>query len=135
MDTKLKGDISVSMVLTELLVRGFNVLIPYGDRMPYDLAIDKDKKLITFQVKTAYQVCNKGVYRGNVKISKTNRKQYITKHVCENGDVDFYVYVLQKLNKIYYFKKEDLLLYKSFISFSSESKKLNLENYSKFPLV
>ncbi len=46
MDTKLKADIGESAVLTELLKRGFNVLKPVGDRLPYDLAIDVNGKLI-----------------------------------------------------------------------------------------
>ena len=39
-DTKLKADIAESAVITEFLRRGFKVLKPVGDRLPYDLAID-----------------------------------------------------------------------------------------------
>ncbi|MBU1006833.1 MAG: hypothetical protein KKH08_04490 [Candidatus Omnitrophica bacterium] len=51
MDTKLKADIAESAVTTELLKRGFNVLKPFGDRLPYDLAVDLDGRLIKIQVK------------------------------------------------------------------------------------
>lgn len=50
MDTKLKADIAESSVITELLKRGFNVLKPAGDRLPYDLAVDINGKLIRIQV-------------------------------------------------------------------------------------
>ena len=45
MDTKLKADIAESAAITELLHRGYNVLRPVGDRLPYDIAVDckKDK--------------------------------------------------------------------------------------------
>lgn len=46
MDTKLKADIAESAVVTELLKRGFKVLKPIGDRLPYDLAIDSNEKLL-----------------------------------------------------------------------------------------
>ena len=54
MDTKLKADIAESTVITELLKRGFNVLKPIGDRLPYDLAIDINGKLLRIQVKSAW---------------------------------------------------------------------------------
>lgn len=46
MDTKLKADIAESAVVTELLKRGFSVLRPLGDRLPYDLGVDLREKLI-----------------------------------------------------------------------------------------
>ncbi|MFH1354874.1 MAG: group I intron-associated PD-(D/E)XK endonuclease [Candidatus Omnitrophota bacterium] len=51
MDTKLKADIAESAVITELLKRGFRVLKPIGDRLPYDLAIDQNGKLLRIQVR------------------------------------------------------------------------------------
>ena len=50
MDTKLKADIAESATVTELLRRGFNVLLPFGDRLPYDIAVDYGDKLIKIQV-------------------------------------------------------------------------------------
>lgn len=39
-DTKLVGDVAVAMILAALLKRGQNVLLPFGDRHPYDLVIE-----------------------------------------------------------------------------------------------
>ena len=46
MDTKLKADIAESAVVTEFLKRGLKVLKPVGDRLPYDLAVDLNGRLI-----------------------------------------------------------------------------------------
>ena len=39
MNTKEKGDIAEYAVVAEALKRGFNVLIPIGDRLPFDFLI------------------------------------------------------------------------------------------------
>ena len=77
MDTKLKADIAESAVTTELLKRGFKVLKPIGDRLPYDLAIDFNGKLIKIQVKSAWFY--KGAHKIDTRITKTNRKNMIRK--------------------------------------------------------
>lgn len=38
--TKLKGDIAEQAVIFHSLKRGYGVLQPIGDRMPYDLVLD-----------------------------------------------------------------------------------------------
>ncbi|WP_413199795.1 group I intron-associated PD-(D/E)XK endonuclease [Nostoc piscinale] len=40
MDTKLKGDIAEQAVVIHALKRGWEVLRPVGDRLPYDLVFD-----------------------------------------------------------------------------------------------
>ena len=62
MDTKLKADIAESAVITALLKKGFRVLKPVGDRLPYDVAIDVNGKLIRIQVKSAWY------YNGSYKV-------------------------------------------------------------------
>ncbi|MCB0551142.1 MAG: hypothetical protein KDD19_26465, partial [Phaeodactylibacter sp.] len=37
MDTKLKGDIAEQALVLNALKRGWGVLTPVGDRLPYDL--------------------------------------------------------------------------------------------------
>jgi hypothetical protein len=51
MDTKLKGDIAEQAATLEALKRGWGVLDPIGDRLPYDLAFDIRGVLIKIQVK------------------------------------------------------------------------------------
>jgi len=40
MDTKLKGDIAEQAAILQGLKRGWGVLKPVGDRLPYDLVFD-----------------------------------------------------------------------------------------------
>ncbi len=51
MDTKLKGDIAEQAAVFHALKRGWGVLKPVGDRLPYDLVFDVDGVLIKVQVK------------------------------------------------------------------------------------
>jgi hypothetical protein len=39
-DTKLKGDIAEQATILQALERGWGVLKPIGDRLPYDLVFD-----------------------------------------------------------------------------------------------
>src|ERR1700733_7052536 len=86
MDTKLKSDIAESSVITELLLRGFNVLRPIGDRLAYDLAVDINGKLIRIQVKHAWFDKSDQAYLVDVRRTKTNRRQMLRK---KYSDKDF----------------------------------------------
>ena len=90
MDTKLKSDIAESAVSTELLIRGFKVLKPMGDRLPYDIAIDLDGKLIRIQVKHAWYNKKDKAYVVDVRRTKTNRRRMLRKKY-NNNDFDFVV--------------------------------------------
>jgi len=120
MDTKLKADIAESAVITELLKRGFNVLKPVGDRLPYDLAIDVKGKLIRIQVKSAWFY--KGAYKVDARITKTNRRIMIRKYYDEN-DFDFAVIYIQDINAFYIMPQSVFSSYKSEISLVEATKR------------
>ena len=88
MDTKLKSDIAESAVVTELLKRGFRVLKPIGDRLPYDLAVDINGELLKLQVKSAW--FRKGAYIVDSRRTKTNRRQMLRERY-NSRDFDFAV--------------------------------------------
>jgi PD-(D/E)XK endonuclease len=46
MDTKLKGEIAEQAAIFHTLKRGWGVLRPVGDRLPYDLVKDNSLKLL-----------------------------------------------------------------------------------------
>ena len=100
MDTKLKADIAESAVSTELLSRGFNVLKPVGDRLPYDIAVDANGKLIRIQVKHAWYNKKDKAYVVDVRRTKTNRRRMIRKKY-NNNDFDFAVVFIGE-NRIFY---------------------------------
>lgn len=100
MDTKLKSDIAESAVVTELLLRGFKVLRPVGDRLAYDIAVDKDGRLIRIQVKHAWYNERDKAYVVDVRRTKTNRRQMQRKKYADD-DFDFAVIYLGD-KKVFY---------------------------------
>ena len=120
MDTKLKADIAESAVITELLKREFKILKPIGDRLPYDLAIDIDGRLIKVQVKSAWFY--KGAYKVDTRMTKTNRRKMIRKHYTRN-DFDFAIIYIQDLNVFYIMPVGAFSSYKSEISLVETTKR------------
>ncbi len=120
MDTKLKADIAESAVTTELLKRGFKVLKPIGDRLPYDLAIDVNGKLIKIQVKSAWFY--KGAYKVDARITKTNRRKMIRKYYNKN-DFDFAIIYISNLHIFYIMPQIVFSSYKSEISLVETTKR------------
>ncbi|MBI2968884.1 MAG: endonuclease [Bacteroidetes bacterium] len=129
MDTKLKADIAESAVITELLKRGFNVLKPVGDRLPYDLAIDLHGSLVRLQVKCAWFNEKDEAYYVDVRRTKTNRRQMIRKRYGLN-DFDFAILFILESHVFY------IIPISAFMGFSStislvETKKRQREPKSR----
>lgn len=88
--TKQRGDVAEYRVLAELLRRNFNVLMPVGDRLPYDLAIDFGGKLIRIQVKRAWFHDATKAWIAGVRRSQTNRRVY---RITPYSETDFDVLI------------------------------------------
>jgi hypothetical protein len=102
--SKQKGDIAEYRVIAELLRRGLNVLRPLGDRLPYDLAVEKDGSLIRIQVKMAWNDPS-GNYVIDIRRSQTNRRVF--KHTkYETGDFEFLIAWLPDLDVFYIFPSD-----------------------------
>jgi ribosomal protein L23 len=89
------------------------VLKPIGDRLPYDLAIDVNGKLLRIQVKSAWFY--RGVYKVDSRMTKTNRRKMVRKYYNEN-DFDFAIIYIQDLNIFYIMPQAVFSIYKSEIS-------------------
>ena len=100
MDTKLKADVAESAVVTELLKRGFRVLQPVGDRLPYDIGVDQAGKLIRIQVKSAWFNKNDACYIVDARRTKTNRRRMRRQRYAPD-DFDFAVIFLADVNVFY----------------------------------
>jgi hypothetical protein len=100
MDTKLKADIAESAVITELLKRGFRVLKPIGDRLPYDLAIDLSSRILRIQVKSAWFDPKKKSFGVDVRRTRTNRRRMLRARYEEN-DFDFAILYIDSRNVFY----------------------------------
>ena len=122
MDTKLKADIAESAVMTELLRRGYKVLRPVGDRLPYDLAVDVDGKLIRIQAKSAWYDRKKEMYSVDVRRTKTNRRRMVRERYGEN-DFDFAVIYIDDLHVFYVMPLDAFTAYGSTISLVEAEKR------------
>lgn len=122
MDTKLKGDIAEQAVIMEALKRGWAVLKPLGDRLPYDLVLDVRDNLIRVQVKSAWFDNKSGNFIVDNRRTKTNRRRML-RELYKVSDFDFAVVYLDDLNIFYIFPIEIFIKYGSVIHFVEEEKR------------
>jgi hypothetical protein len=121
MNTKLKGDIAEQAVILFALKKEWGVLIPVGDRLAYDLALDINNKLIRLQVKSAWFNSKSENYVVDVRRTKTNRR-IMRRGYYGNNDFDFaIVYVTDDL--FYVFPAEVFNSYGSEIHLVEASKR------------
>ena len=113
MSTKLKGDIAEQAVILQGLKRGWGVLKPVGDRLPYDLVFDIKGTLVKVQVKSAWFDEERGNYVVDNRRTKTNRRVMV-REVYTPSDFDFAVAYLDEQDLFYVFPVE------VFISYASE---------------
>ncbi|MFY9484358.1 MAG: group I intron-associated PD-(D/E)XK endonuclease [Patescibacteria group bacterium] len=115
MDTKLKADIAESAVVTELLRRGFKVLKPVGDRLPYDIAVDLNGKLIRIQIKHAWFVPANNYFAVDVRRTKTNRR-VMRRERYNNEDFDLAIVYIDQGPVFYVIPVEIFVRYGSTIA-------------------
>ena len=120
MDTKLKADIAESAVITALLKKGFRVLKPVGDRLPYDVAVDVNGRLIRIQVKSAWHY--NGSYTVDTRRTKTNRR-YMRRAYYGENDFDFAIVYIDRLNVFYVIPLSAFSTYKSGITLVENAKR------------
>ena len=121
-DTKLRSDIAESAVIVELLKRGFRVLRPIGDRLPYDLAVDHGGKLIRLQVKSAWYEASKELYTVDVRRTKTNRR-CMRRARYTHDDFDFAILHIPDREIFYVMPVSIFVIYRSGISLVEEPKR------------
>lgn len=92
-NTKAKGNVVQFVIMTELMRRGYTVLMPIGDNNRYDFIIDEYPNYTRVQCKT-------GRYQNGAIIFKiangiADKKRY-------EGQVDLFGVYCFELNKIYF---------------------------------
>ena len=102
MDTKMKGDLAEQAVVLQALKRGWGVLKPVGDRLPYDLVFDVGGRLVKIQVKSAWFDQRTGNYVVDTRRTKTNRRT-IKRETYTLADFDFAVVYLEDKEVFYVF--------------------------------
>ncbi|MBI1926313.1 endonuclease [Candidatus Poribacteria bacterium] len=126
MDTKLKGDIAEQATILQALKRGWGVLRPIGDRLPYDLVFDIEGTLIKVQVKSAWFDAPSGNYVVDNRRTKTNRR-FMVREAYEPLDFDFALVYIAELDFFYVFPVD------VFISYGSEIHLVEAERRQRKP--
>jgi len=88
MNTKMRGDIAEQATILAALKRGWAVLRPIGDNLPYDLVFDVSERLIKIQVKCAWWDSSKKNFVVDIRRTKTNRRQMV-RSLYRTTDFDF----------------------------------------------
>ncbi len=115
MDTKLKGDIAEQAAILEGLKRGWGVLRPVGDRLPYDLVFDVKGRLVKAQVKAAWLDEKSANYMMDTRRTKTNRRVMLRSSYTSE-DFDFALVYLPEATVFYVLPVEVFLGFRSGIS-------------------
>lgn len=90
-NSKQKGSFALAHCIAKLYSLGYEVLLPIGDRQPYDLAFDDGKYLYKVQVKYAGRYKN-GRCKVGLRITGGNQSYNYAKKY-KDDDFDFlYVY-------------------------------------------
>lgn len=126
MDTKLKGDIAEQAAILHALKRGWGVLKPIGDRLPYDLAFDVEGTVIKIQVKYAWFDQPSGNYVADNRRTKTNRRLMV-RVAYQPADFDFALVYIEKLDLFYIFPVD------VFIGYGSEIHLVETEKRQRKP--
>ncbi len=112
MNTKLRGDIAEQSAILQALKRGWGVLTPVGDWLPYDLVFDVEGMLIKIQVKRAWFDRARQNYVVDNRRTKTNRRSMI-RDVYQPSDFDFAVVHIPDLDLFYVFPVDVFTSYAS----------------------
>ncbi|MGL5921322.1 group I intron-associated PD-(D/E)XK endonuclease [Chroococcidiopsis sp.] len=112
MDTKLKGDIAEQAAVFHAVKRGWGVLKPIGDRLPYDLVFDVGGVLVKIQVKYAWFDSPSGNYVVDNRWTKTNRRLMV-REAYKQSDFDFALVYIENLDLFYVFPVDVFIGYGS----------------------
>ncbi|MBI2097160.1 MAG: endonuclease [Candidatus Sungbacteria bacterium] len=112
MNTKLKGDIAEQAAILSALERGWEVLTPLGDRLPYDMVFDVTGSLVKIQVKCAWFDKASHNYVVDVRQTKTNRRLMLRK-LYQPTDFDFALVYVPKQDIFYVFPVNVFISYGS----------------------
>lgn len=104
---KHRGDIAEQAVVLRALKRGWSVLLPVGDNLPYDMVFDIKGRLVKVQVKSAW-LDSSSSYVVDHRRTKSNRKRTLYARYKET-DFDFALVFLPKIEVFYVFPVAVLL--------------------------
>ena len=113
MNTNQKGDIAEQAAILQALKRGWGLLRPVGDHLPYDLVFDVAGALVKVQVKHAWFDEPSQNYVVDNRRTKTNRRTMI-RDEYDPSDFDFALVYIPNHDVFFVFPVD------VFISYGSE---------------
>ena len=122
MNTKQKGDIAEQAAILQALKRGWGVLDPIGDHLPYDLVFDVMGTLVKVQVKSAWLDESSRNYVVDNRRTKTNRRAMI-RGEYDSTDFDFALIYIPDRDLFYVFPVEVFISYGSEIHMTEAGKR------------
>ncbi|MFN8418058.1 MAG: group I intron-associated PD-(D/E)XK endonuclease [Anaerolineae bacterium] len=122
MTTKLKGDIAEQAAILHALKRGWGVLKPIGDRLPYDLVFDINGFFIKVQVKSAWHDESSANFVVDNRRTKTNRRKMI-RDAYSVDDFDFALCYIQEFDLFYILPSTIFISYGSEIHFVEKDRR------------
>lgn len=94
MKTKQKGDLAVAKAIASFTERGYEVLLPIGDKKPYDMVVETEEgELKKVQCKYTSHKSKYDVYKVPLKVMGGNRTSGNTSKKYDKKDFDI-LYVL-----------------------------------------
>jgi len=112
MSTKLRGDLAEQAAVFQALKRGWGVLKPVGDRLPYDLVFDVGGSLVRIQVKFAWFDVRTENYVVDNRRTKTNRREMVRDWYAPT-DFDFALAYVEDADVFYVFPVDVFISYGS----------------------
>ena len=131
MNTKQKGGIAEQAAILQTLKRGWGVLKPVGDHLPYDLVFDVEGVLVKIQVKCAWFDDARGNYVVDNRRTKTNRRVMV-REVYDVFDFDFALVFLADLELFYVFPVDVFIGYASEIHMVETDKRQRKPNSAEY---
>src|SRR3989344_6836996 len=95
MNSKYKGSLAVAQCIAKFYSLGYEVSLPVGDRMPYDLIFDDGNKLYKVQVKYSGRN-SRGKYVAALRITGGNQSFNYSKKYSDQDFDYLYVYTDDK---------------------------------------
>jgi len=131
MDTKQKGDIAEQAAILHALKRGWGVLKPIGDRLPYDLVFDLSGTLVKVQTKLAWFYEPDQCHLLDNRRTKTNRRRMIRDRYLPS-DFDFALAYLEDLDLFYVFPVVVFIAYAGQITIVESAKRQRKPRSAKY---
>lgn len=105
MKTTSKGNIGVAAIMTDLLKKGYEVLIPFSEDSPFDLVVYHDKRFYKIQCK--YRALKHGAIIAAFTRMIVNYKKQERRKLKES-EIDVIAIYCPDTNKCYYLSYNDI---------------------------